>query len=335
MRLRGVVANRFAKRMRIGHWVDRGVFSAVSRGIIMKRVMQALINRAPFLSTLREKVRRYRTFPAGHYYSPVPSKEDVLAYVKLRALPSGQIPGINLNSQSQYELLNEYANFYPDLPFPEKRIPGHRYYYDNGWFSYSDAIFLYSFLRRYQPKRIVEVGSGFSSAVMLDTIESCFPYRPDITFIEPYPERLLGLLKDGDIARVKLIDRKIQQVPSEVLLALESGDLLFIDSSHVVKCGSDLLLLMFEILPRLQPGVVVHFHDVFYPFDYPTEWLMEGKYWNENYFLRAFLSYNSEWSIKFFNTYVHFMYSDLIKEKMPLCAKNSGGSIYIQREQKG
>jgi hypothetical protein len=79
-------------------------------------------------------------------------------------------------------------------------------------------------------------------------------------------------------------------------------------------------------------AVVVHFHDVFYPFDYPSEWLMEGRYWNENYFLRAFLSYNSEWSIQFFNTDVHFMFGDLIKEKMPLCAKNPGGSLYIQRE---
>jgi hypothetical protein len=90
---------------------------------------------------------------------------------------------------------------------------------------------------------------------------------------------------------------------------------------------------MFEILPRLQPGVFVHFHDVFYPFEYPPEWLMEGRYWNENYFLRAFLSYNSEWKIKFMNTYVSFMFSDLIKEKMPLCAKNPGGSLYIQRSE--
>ena len=142
----------------------------------------------------------------------------------------------------------------------------------------------------------------------------------------------MRLFKEGDREQVRLIDSKIQEVPSEVLLTLESGDFLFVDSSHVVKCGSDLQVLMFEILPRLQPGVYVHFHDVFYPFDYPCEWLMEGRYWNENYFLRAFLSYNSEWSIKFFNTYVHFMYGDLIREKMPLCARNPGGSLYIQRK---
>ena len=301
----------------------------------MKRVIKALINRAPYIKNLSEQVRKQGKFPAGHYYSPIPSEEDVLAYVELKKPPTSELLGINLNEQTQYELLNEYAKFYKDLPFPEEQTSRHRYYYDNEWFSYSDAIFLYSFLRKHIPKRIIEVGSGFSSAVMLDTIDIFFSQRPEITFIEPYPDRLISLFREGDREQVRLIDRKIQEVPFNVLLALESGDLLFIDSSHVVKCGSDLQLLMFEILPRLQPGVIVHFHDVFYPFDYPCEWLTDGRCWNENYFLRAFLSYNSEWSIQFFNTYVHYMFGDLIKKKMPLCAKNAGGSLYIQREKKG
>jgi predicted O-methyltransferase YrrM len=271
-------------------------------------------------------------FPAGHYYSPIPSNEDVLAYVKSRKPPNSELLGINLNEKGQQALLSEYVHFYRDVPFPEQKTPACRYYYDNSWFSYSDAIFLYSFLRKWKPKRIIEVGSGFSSAVMLDTIDSCFSQKPEITFIEPHPERLISLLRDGDRDQVRLIDRTIQEVSPDVLLTLKSGDFLFIDSSHVVKCGSDIQFLMFEILPRLPPGVVVHFHDVFYPFDYPSEWLTDGWYWNENYFLRAFLSYNSDWSIQFFNTYVHFMFGDLIKEKMPLCMKDPGGSLYIQRE---
>jgi hypothetical protein len=92
---------------------------------------------------------------------------------------------------------------------------------------------------------------------------------------------------------------------------------------------------MFEIIPYLKPGVVVHFHDVFFPFEYPADWLInKGRYWNENYIMRAFLSYNSEWSILFFNTYVHQVFGDLIKEKMPLCLKDTGGSLYIQRRPK-
>jgi hypothetical protein len=93
--------------------------------------------------------------------------------------------------------------------------------------------------------------------------------------------------------------------------------------------------LMFDILPLLPSGIFVHFHDVFYPFEYPSHWLKEGLYWNENYFLRAFLSYNCEWDIYFFNTYVAFSFNDFIKDNMPLCVKNPGGSLYIQRNPKG
>ena len=150
---------------------------------------------------------------------------------------------------------------------------------------------------------------------MLDTIDGFSSQRPEVTFVEPYPNRLLRLLRDGDQQQVRLIDKKVQDVPLEVFLSLESGDLLFIDSSHVVKCGSDLHFIFFEILPRLKPGVFVHFHDVFFPFDYPSEWLIKGQYWNENYFLRAFLSYNTEWSIRLFNSYVHFEFGDFIREK--------------------
>jgi hypothetical protein len=301
----------------------------------MKKIIKRLIDRVPYVKNLREQVRKQGAYPAGHYYSPIPSEDEVLAYIESRQPPTNDLPGIDLNKQSQFELLREYFQFYKDLPFREEQGTDCRFYYENSWFSYSDAIFLYCFLRKHKPKRIIEIGSGFSSAVMLDTIERFFPQKPELTFIEPYPKRLSSLLRDSDKEQIRIIDKKVQEVPSEILLALEGGDLLFIDSSHVVKCASDLHLLMFEILPLLSSGVFVHFHDVFYPFDYPSEWLKEGRYWNENYFLRAFLSNNRDWSIYFFNTYVHFLFSDLIKEKMPLCIKNLGGSLYIQREQKG
>jgi len=300
----------------------------------MERAINDLVERDPIIKALIEQVRKQGAFPAGHYYSPIPSREEVFSYLRSRTTPIGNLPGINLNEKNQLELLHEYISFYRDLSFPESQTHTHRYYYENAWFGYSDAIFLYCFLRKYAPKRIIEIGSGFSSAVMLDTIDYFLSQRPEITFIEPYPERLISLLRDSDKKTVRIIDKKIQEVSPDVLLALASGDLLFIDSSHVVKCGSDLQFLMFEILPLLQPGVFVHFHDVFYPFDYPSEWLLEGRYWNENYFLRAFLSYNREWSIQFFVSYVHLMFGDVIKEKMPLCAKNPGGSLYIRREQK-
>ncbi|MFN5962680.1 MAG: class I SAM-dependent methyltransferase [Verrucomicrobiota bacterium] len=313
----------------------------------MKNFIKKFLNRLSFIKSINdqlrsqnEQVRKQGAYPAGHYYSPIPAEEEVLAYVKSGNPPGSELLGIDLNGDAQRELLDEYIKFYQEIPFRDEAKTEHRYYYKNTWFSCDDAIFLYSFLRRHQPKRIIEIGSGFSSAVMLDTIDGFFSQRPEITFIEPDPERLLGLLRDSDKGKVTLIDKKIQDIPTEVLLSLESGDLLFIDSSHVVKCNSDLHHLMFEILPRLRPGVFVHFHDVFYPFEYPSEWLVKGRYWNENYFLRAFLSYNSEWKIVFFSTYVQQIFSDLVKEKMPLCAKRTdgglciGGGLYIQRNQK-
>jgi predicted O-methyltransferase YrrM len=308
----------------------------------VKQLIKAILGKLPYVNQLHEQIQQLReqiqtqgAYPSGHYYSPIPDKDEVIAYIDSRKPLNKSLPGVDLNEENQLELLHEYSQFYKELPFPEKQQQDCRYFYENDWYSYSDAIFLYSFLRKHKPKRIIEIGSGFSSAVMLDTIERFFSNRPEITFIEPYPDRLKSLLRNQDEDQVKIIEKKIQEVPLELFSSLESGDFLFIDSSHVVKCGSDLQLLLFEILPLLPDGVFVHFHDVFYPFDYPSDWLKEGRYWNENYFLRAFLSYNCEWSIYFFNTYMSFSFNDFIKDKMPLCTKNSGGSLYIQRKRKG
>jgi predicted O-methyltransferase YrrM len=308
----------------------------------VKQLIKAILGKLPYVNQLHEQIQQLReqiqtqgAYPSGHYYSPIPDKDEVIAYIDSRKPLNKSLPGVDLNEENQLELLHEYSQFYKELPFPEKQQQDCRYFYENDWYSYSDAIFLYSFLRKHKPKRIIEIGSGFSSAVMLDTIERFFSNRPEITFIEPYPDRLKSLLRNQDEDQVKIIEKKIQEVPLELFSSLESGDFLFIDSSHVVKCGSDLQLLLFEILPLLPDGVFVHFHDVFYPFDYPSDWLKEGRYWNENYFLRAFLSYNCEWNIYFFNTYMSFSFNDFIKDKMPLCTKNSGGSLYIQRKRKG
>lgn len=308
---------------------------ALQKGNDMKRLIKHFLEKVPYIRNLHQMIKKQGVFLAGHYHSPIPDRDDVLKYVESRKPLNLELPDVKLNKEKQFELLNDYVRFYEELPFPEKQNMDYRFYYDNSWYSYSDAIFLYSFLRKHEPKRIIEIGSGFSSAVMLDTVDGFFSHHPDITFIDPYPDRLKSLLRSDDKNHVRIIDKKIQEVPMELFLTLEAGDFLFIDSSHVIKCGNDLQLLMFEILPLLPSGIFVHFHDVFYPFDYPSKWLKEGRYWNENYFLRAFLSYNCDWSVHFFNTYVAFAFNDLIKDKMPLCSKYAGGSLYIQRVRKG
>ena len=300
----------------------------------MKQLVKSFVENLPYIRGLHEKIRKQGANPAGHYYSPIPDRDEALEYLESRKPLSPELRDVRLNKERQFELLQEYAGFYEELPFSEKQQTGQRYFYDNGYFCHSDAIFLYSFLRKHAPKRIIEVGSGFSSAVMLDTINGFFPHRPDLTFIEPYPSRLEGVLRGDDKDWVKIIGKRVQEVPVEFFSSLEAGDLLFIDSSHVMKCGSDVQMLVFEILPLLPVGVFVHFHDIFYPFEYPREWLERGKYWNESYFLRAFLSYNCEWAVYFFNDYVALTFGDFIKDKMPLCVENSGGSLYLQRERR-
>jgi predicted O-methyltransferase YrrM len=279
---------------------------------------------------MRKHAREMGCHPPGHYYSPIPAREDVAAKLK-QPPPAGPPVDVDLQREAQQTLLQQYTVYYRDIHFHEEKNGQHRYHYHQVWFSYADAIFLCCFLRHFLPRRIIEIGSGYSSAVMLDTLEQ-FPYgEVDVTFIEPFPDRLLGTLKPKDKAQVTILDRKVQEVDLKLFDSLKAGDLLFIDSSHVLKYGSDLQRIFTEILPRLPVGVFVHFHDIFYPFEYPADWLLEGRYWNENYFLRAFLAYNESWRIVFFNNYAGLEFEDILAERMPLCLKNIGGSIYLKR----
>jgi predicted O-methyltransferase YrrM len=299
---------------------------------MLKTKIMAVAHKLHYVTTLHRQVQRQGRYPAGHYYSPIPSQDDVRGDEVDRT--PVDLRDVDLNREGQRHNLEDFSRFYTELPFTEKQSADRRYYFDQAFFCYSDAIFLYSFLRRHNPRRIIEVGSGFSSAVMLDTVERFLPARPEITFIDPNPERLDSLLKDEDISYTSTLRKRVQDVPLDILTNLESGDLLFIDSSHVVKYGSDLVFLLFHVLPRLKPGVFVHFHDIFYPFEYPAEWVAQGMYWNEDYFVRAFLAYNSAWKIELFVNYANFEFKAFIEEKMPLCRKNFGGSLYIRRLDK-
>jgi len=155
------------------------------------------------------------------------------------------------------------------------------------------------------PRRYIEIGSGFSSAVLLDINDEWRPADPiDLTFIEPHPARLESILREGDRAACTIIPEKVQQVSLDVFDKLEPGDVLFIDSTHIAKTESDVLRELFEILPHLPAGVNVHFHDIPYPFEYPMHWVLEqNRSWNEAYFLRSFLMYNPRFKVHFWTDY--------------------------------
>jgi len=226
--------------------------------------------------------------------------------------------------------IKKLSFYYSSLPFQDKKSNKNRYYYNNNSYGYTDAIILHTFIRHFQPKRIIEIGSGFSSAVMLDT-RDFLSMDIDITFIEPYPQLLYSLFKEKDSFNCKVLDSKVQNIEIDVFRRLEKDDILFIDSSHVSKTGSDVNHEIFKILPALKSGVIIHFHDIFYPFEYPKEWVYSGRNWNEIYLLRAFLSYNNDFEILLFSHYIHTNYGSAFA-KMPLTYKNKGGDFWMRKK---
>lgn len=270
--------------------------------------------------------------PAGHFYSPIPSLDEVRQREDRIWGYEPSLPGIDLRADEQLALVEQFRRFYADQPFPEKPGPDTRYWFDNDWFGHGDAIVLHCMLRHLRPRRVIEVGSGFSSAVMLDTNERFLDNRMACTFVDPYPERLLSVLRDGDRERIEIVGQPVQDLDLERFRALEAGDVLFIDSSHVSKVGSDVNRLVFEVLPTLAPGVVVHVHDILYPFEYFKEWVYEGRAWNESYLLRAFLMFNDEFRILFFNSYLRHFHAERVSDALPVWKTNPGGSIWLRRQ---
>jgi predicted O-methyltransferase YrrM len=240
--------------------------------------------------------------------------------------------GIDFEASAQRELVATLAR-YPVPTFASRPSPGRRYYSDNAFFSPADATVLARVLQYLQPNRVIEVGSGFSSALMLDTIDGSEALAGmRCTFIDPNPGRLLGLLGAGDRGRVEILERPVQQVATARFEELGRHDVLFIDSSHVVKAGSDVTYLLGEVLPRLAVGVWVHVHDIFYPFEYPTGWLRENRAWNELYALRFFLTDNPHYRVRLFNSYLHRFHADEVARQLPgWDAGLAGSSIWLER----
>ncbi len=178
---------------------------------------------------------------------------------------------------------------------------------------------------------MIEVGSGFWSAALLDVSELFLDVALDLSLVEPHPERLRSLLWPGDDRRVTLIEQRVQDVPADTYDVLERGDVLFVDSTHVSKVGSDVNHLLFEVLPALRPGVLVHIHDIGYPFEYPAKWVREGRAWNEAYLVRAFLQFNAEFEVTFFGQYAQRFHEDFIAAHLPLALAKPSGSLWIRR----
>jgi hypothetical protein len=274
-------------------------------------------------------------FHPGHYYSPLPDPDYVDAHgTRLFDRQVVSLPGIDDNWAGQERLLKELARygaeFTPSESEAAAKISGDRYFLDNDFFSCLDAFAYYGMLRQYRPKQIVEVGSGFSSALALDVSDKFLRPLPQFTFIEPFPERLRSLLRPDDSNHTVTHESIVQEMSPDLFLKLAAGDFLFIDSSHVTKIGSDVNFLFLEILPRLAPGVIIHIHDVFWPFEYPKAWLDEGRCWNELYLLRGMLSGTDRYRILLFNSQIVQQHAELLKELPPWAKPKNAQSIWLE-----
>lgn len=229
----------------------------------------------------------------GWQGSPIVGKNDW----ELAGRPQPPISGIDFRFDEQVELIQDLTHYWggvPDVPTDGWR------YHSSMMFQPPDAMIYHAMLRHFRPKRVIESGSGFTSALALDTKDR---YLPDLelTFIEPHPDhRLDALIGQEDRSNCEIYPLPIQDVSLNIFDQLEAGDFLFADTAHIAKAGSEVNWIVFNILPRLPAGVIVHFHDVFWPFEYPKDWLEDGRSYNEIYMLRALMMYNETFEMLLF-----------------------------------
>ncbi len=269
-------------------------------------------------------------FPAGHYYSAIPDSDDLKRRAEQIWAPRPSLSGVDMQIPEQLALLHSLKPHLANLDYPvDAPLEPDRYYYMNGMFPVLDAEFLFGALCLFKPRRVIEVGSGFSSLVMADANRR-LGNRIDITCIEPYPR---DFLVAGVQGITRLLSSRLQDVDLSLFDQLESGDVLFIDSSHVCKTGSDVNLLFFEVLPRLKPGVYVHLHDIFLPDEYPKPWVLdEERSWSEQYLLHGFLMFNSQWRVVWMAHYMLSRHPEAVSAVFPRCpALGHGGSFWMQR----
>ena len=270
-------------------------------------------------------------FPLGHFYSPVADPEDLLARLGSIWKDTDVLPGIDMRVSAQLELLRQLSPYISQITYPLEQPPDDPtvYFYRNDQYPRLDAEFLFTFLCRHKPRHMIEIGSGFSSLVTADVNCRMLDRGLDFTCIEPYPRQFLI---NGVEGITRLVREKVENVAVSFFDRLEAGDVLFIDSSHITKTGSDVNYLFFEVLPRLKKGVFVHLHDSFLPFEYPRKWVIdEGRNWNEQYLLRAFMQFNSEWQVVWMAHYMGVKHKQAVQAVFPYFSDGPGGSFWIQR----
>ena len=264
-----------------------------------------------------------------HFYQPIPNTQDLQE--RLWDRPS-KLVGIDMNAPMQLDLVR---NHFPKFRCEYEQWPtkptgdSDRFYLRKRPFGGIDALVAYCMVRHFRPRLIIEVGSGYSSLVLAEAAsktDAC-----SIICVEPFPP---DFLSKGFPCLKALVAKRVEEIELDFFSQLQAGDILFIDSSHTVKIGGDVNYLFLEVLPRLNPGVIVHVHDIFLPFEYRRDWVMdELRFWTEQYLLQAFLSFNSEFEVLLANSYLVHGYMEEVKATFPTSTTWEGGSFWMRRKR--
>jgi len=270
-------------------------------------------------------------FPPGHFYSPI-ADIDAVQRDADRIWSDDTAASSVMPVEPQLELLRRLQGHYCDLlPWTAQQQRGLRFYHGQFFFWGTDALVWFGVLLEFRPRRVIEVGSGHSSHLLIDVNEHLCNGDMVLTFIEPYPERLQSALADSDADRIEILPMRVQDVPLARFESLQAGDVLFIDSSHVSKCGSDVNHLFFEVLPRLSDGVLIHVHDIFWPFEYPRHWIEKGRGWNEVHVLRGLLADSRRYQPLLFVDQLLQLHSECFEPERALHSEvGAHGSFWMQ-----
>ncbi len=292
---------------------------------LLKNIRRAGVQKLPLC---KKALFQLGVFPIrNHYYEPqFDLRGKKQSFSKERSLP-----GIDWNIEEQLRLL-EILTFSKELEnIPQEKPKALQFYFNNGQFGAGDAEYWYQLIRLKRPRKIFEVGSGNSTLMAIKAIRTNQKEDPDYkckhVCIEPYERPWL------EETGVSVIRKTIEDVEVTFFSELDENDILFIDSSHIIRPEGDVLFEYLNLLPTLNKGVIVHVHDIFSPRNYLNQWLVdEVRFWNEQYLLEAFLTHNSNWKIIGSLNYLHHSHYAGLRKVCPyLTSEREPGSFYIQK----
>jgi hypothetical protein len=274
--------------------------------------------------------------PIGHFYSPFVDLANLQErHQQIYGSDMTAIAAVNLRIDEQRALFAELSEFATTVEFSQTeadaRADGRRYWVENPAYGDTDARFLTAMLHHFKPKRLMELGCGYSSAVTLDARDRYLESDLQITFLDPYPQLLESLVRESDRSSVTIMPIGTQDVDLDLIRELGENDVLFIDSTHVSKTGSDVNRIFFEILPAVRPGVLIHLHDIFPRFEYPPDWVEEQRAWTEQFVLRAFLQYNKSFEIVMWPGLLWALDAGSMVDRYPAMRTNAGGAFWMRR----